>query len=138
MDLKAERPTKKQRLMTDDILDLMTERVLHKNINPEQCCRLNTEVRARIRIYKADWYSQECTEIEKFGRKHDMFNLYKKVKEVTGLQKWKATNSSVDESGKIISDPEEQLMKWKGYVERLFADNRPENHKWTPPQDHQL
>ncbi|KAL3282967.1 hypothetical protein HHI36_006125 [Cryptolaemus montrouzieri] len=77
MNLKAERPTRKQRWMTDDILDLMTERALHRNKNPEQYLRLNTEVRARIRRAKADWYSQECTEIEEFGKKHDIFYPYK-------------------------------------------------------------
>ncbi|KAL3284311.1 hypothetical protein HHI36_018469 [Cryptolaemus montrouzieri] len=102
MNLKAERPTRKQRWMTDDILDLMTEGALHRNKNPEQYRRLNTEVRARIKRAKADWYSQECTEIEEFGRKYDMFNLHKKVKQNTGLQEWQATNGLVDESGKNI------------------------------------
>ncbi|KAL3272990.1 hypothetical protein HHI36_014447 [Cryptolaemus montrouzieri] len=111
MNPEAENPTKKQRLVTNDILDLTAERALHRNKNPEQSRRLNTEVKARIWRAKADWYSQECTEIEEFGRKHDMFNLHKKVKGVTGLQKWKATNTSVDESGKIIQDPEEQLIQ---------------------------
>ncbi|KAL3265626.1 hypothetical protein HHI36_009831, partial [Cryptolaemus montrouzieri] len=85
-------------------------------------------VRARIRRAKVDWYSQGYTEIEEFGRKHDMFNLIKKVKEVTGFQKRKAMNSSVDGSDEIISDPEEQLILWKEYVERLFADDRQKNH----------
>ncbi|KAL3284520.1 hypothetical protein HHI36_018678 [Cryptolaemus montrouzieri] len=47
MNLKTERPTKKQRWMTDDILDLMTERALHRNKSPEQYRRLNTEVMAK-------------------------------------------------------------------------------------------
>jgi len=43
------------------------------------------KIKNKIRNAKEKWMTDRCREMEELERKHDMFNMYKKVRKVPGL-----------------------------------------------------
>ncbi|KAK4876886.1 hypothetical protein RN001_009392 [Aquatica leii] len=64
--------------------------------------------------------------MEEFQNKYDLFNLHKKVKEVTGLQRRSQSNILVDKNGDPIMSTEKRVQRWKEYTKKLFRDERGE------------
>ena len=62
--------TKKQKWMTDDILDKMDLRRIATNNDPKQYDTLNREVIDMCRNAKEDWMIQQCQEVEELDRGH--------------------------------------------------------------------
>lgn len=69
--------------------------------------------------------ADRCKEMEELQRRHDTFNMYKKVKEVAGLFNKRAPSILVNNAGKTIIEPEEVLIAWSQYIDDQFKDNRP-------------
>lgn len=74
----TDKPTNKQPWMTTNILTLMDERRLHKNLNCEKYNHLNRLIRFKIKLAKNKWLVRECIEIERLQSIHDDFNVHKK------------------------------------------------------------
>ncbi|XP_070159794.1 uncharacterized protein [Polyergus mexicanus] len=88
----------RKRWMTDTILGIMEERRRYKNKDEAKYHALDRRIRRAIRQAKIAWYAKECREMEDLDRKHDAFQMHKK------------------------------LARWKEYLEELFADDRPAGH----------
>lgn len=115
---------KKKRWMTEEILKLMEERRKCKN-NTEEYKSKQREIKNKIKNAKEEWMTDRCEEMEDLERRHDTFNMYKKVREVAGLFNKKAPSILMDNAGKTIIDEGEVLNAWIQYIDDLFGDNRP-------------
>ena len=129
-------PTKHQQTrkqwMTVEILEMMDERRKVKNADPEAYRQIHRTIKQRIREAKEKWMSERCQEIEELDRKHDSFNMYKKIKEVTGRYKRRTTEVIMDEQGKLVYEVNEKLEAWQKYILELFKDDqRPEKPNQT-------
>lgn len=78
---KAERTAGKQ-LMTQEILDLMECRRNFKNRSPAKYREINQLIRREIKQARETWIEQFCRDIENLQRKHNDFNLHKKLKDL--------------------------------------------------------
>lgn len=114
--------------MTEEILQLMDRRRTFKNKDPVKFGELQREIRSKIRNAKECQLSKECREIEELQAKHDFFNMYKKVKQTTGMQRNNGSGVLTDKNGNFLTSTEEKLKEWKDYVNRLFNDNRSAQH----------
>lgn len=121
---KKERHKKKQ-WMTDEILDMMDDRRQYKNVNRERYRQKNKEIRKKIREAQQLYFEQNCRELEELEKKHDTFNMHKKVKEVLNTYK-KSSTDLEDKNGKLIITVEDKLKTWEEYILELFSDNRTE------------
>lgn len=114
---------KKNDWMTDEILDLFERRRESKN-NPERYKEIDRTVNRKIKEAKEKWLREKCQEIEELERKHDSFNMHKKVKEFTYTYRKRQVGKLVDENNKLIVDKEEQIEMWEAYIKDLFTDYR--------------
>lgn len=65
------------------------------------------------------WMKERCQEVEELYKKHDLFNLHKKVKEITGSRKYSVLN----QDKKQIADNIELREVWTKYVADTFESN---------------
>nr|XP_034830054.1 craniofacial development protein 2-like [Maniola hyperantus] len=79
--LQQQRHVKSADWITDEILSLMDERRENKR-NKEKYDQLQREIRKKIREAKEKWLGDLCSEMEGFDKKHDSFNMHKKIKEI--------------------------------------------------------
>jgi len=54
------------------------------------------EIKNKIRDAEEKWMTDWCREMEELERKHDMFNMYKKIREVAGLYTRKTSRLIID------------------------------------------
>uniref|UniRef100_A0A8D8SN59 Craniofacial development protein 2 n=1 Tax=Cacopsylla melanoneura TaxID=428564 RepID=A0A8D8SN59_9HEMI len=120
--VKKQRP-KKKHWMSDEILDLMEERRQYKNRDPEMYKTKNKEIRRKIREAQQKDLEFKCVEIETLEKKHDSFNMYKKVKELV-QSVTRSGNDLVDEEGNLIIKEEDRIKTWENYIKELFEDHR--------------
>ena len=124
---------KKKSWMTDEILDMMEIRRKLKD-DKVGYGRLDRDIRKAIREAKNQWFLTQCREIELLEKKHDTFNLHKKVKEAAGLVRPRTPICLTDESGTAVVDKAVEKQMWMKYVEATFKDDRsmrPFNEKCT-------
>lgn len=130
-DIGFRKNNKKQEWMTQEILDLMSERRRNKT-RPSQYKNINKIIRKKCREAKEKLMSEKCQEIELLQEKYDTFNIHKNVKEMTGRTRKHQTTTLRDSNNEIILGIEGKLRRWKEYVEELFDDDRPNK---PPPED---
>uniref|UniRef100_A0A8D8S118 Craniofacial development protein 2 n=1 Tax=Cacopsylla melanoneura TaxID=428564 RepID=A0A8D8S118_9HEMI len=123
--------TKRKSWMTNEILDLMEERRIHKG-RVNEYKRIQSQIRTKIREAKESELKEKCQEIEFYQDRYDSFNVHKKVREVTGKYKKSNCGKLIDEGGNLMIGTEERKNTWKKYVEKLFQDERSEK---TPNRD---
>lgn len=116
---------KKKSWMTEEILELMEERRMAQG-NKREYNRIHKIIRIRIRKAKEKEMIEQCEEIEYLQSKHDDFNIYKKVRELTGNNRKKTDRVLLSEQGTVILSLEEKKEHWTKYIERLFHDTRTE------------
>ncbi|KAL3287742.1 hypothetical protein HHI36_002206 [Cryptolaemus montrouzieri] len=75
--------TKTKYWMTVEIMQLMNERRLLKNV-PDRYREVDTITRRKIKEVKKKWTQEQYDEAPRLHRLHDLFNFNKKVKETTG------------------------------------------------------
>ncbi|XP_072377795.1 uncharacterized protein [Diabrotica undecimpunctata] len=63
--------------------------------------------------------------MEELQRKHDEFNIHKKLKEITYSQRKRTPHFMRNSKGKIILDLNEKKEEWTNYIKELFLDTRP-------------
>ncbi|KAL1448667.1 hypothetical protein WDU94_003512 [Cyamophila willieti] len=118
---------KKQKWMTEKILDLMEKRRRCKQ-NANEYKKIHTEIRRQIRQAKTEWHTQQCQEMEKYGLIHDSFNQHKKIKEIIGRKQTKVNGILMNNDNNLILCAEERLKHWENYILQLFDDERPETN----------
>lgn len=121
---KKKNTNKVKSWMTDEILQLMEERRLYKNIDIKKYKDIYNIIRKEIRKAKEEWYTNKCEEIEVLLKRHDDFNLHRKVKELAGIRKTNHSSIILDKEGKIILDNNRKIERWKQYIQELFKDER--------------
>lgn len=74
----------KNKWMTEKILQMMEEKRIVKN-DPDKYKDRQTIIKRELREAIEMWMKNQCVEIEILERKHDNYNLHKKVKEAAGM-----------------------------------------------------
>lgn len=121
--LKNERTVKIKTWMTDEILEMMEKRRQCKH-NTIEYRDLKNTIRRKIREAKEKDARERCEEIERLQKKHDSYNVHRKVKEATNGFKRAKKGNLTGADGKIVIDKEEKKIIWKDYLEKLFSDQR--------------
>lgn len=113
--------------MTQNIMELMEQRRLAKTHNVDLYKSLHRTIKNEIRHAKEEWMNGRCQEIEDLSKRHDTFNVHKKIKEATGRYRKRTTGNIKDQSGNLVYEIEEKLKVWQNYIINLFNDDtRPE------------
>ena len=121
--LKA-RKVKKKEWMTTEILELMDERRVFKNVNPTEYKRININIQQKIREAKETWMKEQCEELENLQQKHDNLNLHRKIKELTGINKRTPPYKLSDAKNQPVNSSKEEMVLWENYIKNLFDDSR--------------
>ncbi|XP_050505674.1 craniofacial development protein 2-like [Diabrotica virgifera virgifera] len=87
--LRPKKTEKKNPWMTDGILQMMDRRRESKRKDYVAYQFLDKEIKKAVREAKNRNLEEQCEEIEMLERKHDSFNLHKKIKEAAGIYKSK-------------------------------------------------
>lgn len=120
-------PNKKQPWITDNILRLMEERRKYKTRDNNRYKQLNREITNECRKAKEEWLEERCSEIEELQKKHDLFNLHKKIKDLTQKHQKRHLSILKDDNNKILVGIVDKLNQWRSHIEKLYNDNRPED-----------
>ncbi|BES99415.1 Hypothetical protein NTJ_12233 [Nesidiocoris tenuis] len=115
----------RQEWMTEEIIKLMGERRSKQKRSPAYRA-LQTRIRAKIRAAKEEWFTSQCTEMERLCELHDDFNLHKKLREMTGTGRRNVPSVIVNSFGNVAVTKEEKFAVWEEYVRELFGDHRPD------------
>ncbi|CAH2096300.1 unnamed protein product [Euphydryas editha] len=114
---------KKQVWMTDEIIDLIEERRLHKTSNIVKYKELDRQIRNKCRTTRLQWYESRCEKIELLMKRHDSFQLHKEIKDMANLHRKRRQTFLTDNMGNIILDPQLRKKHWENYVEVMFSDS---------------
>lgn len=123
----------KKEWITMDMIRKMDERRRWKNIRTEEgkkmYRKLNNELRRETDSARTLWWAKQCEAIEAMDREGRAEEMYKRVKGLTFSKKSNKTCWEIErEDGVIVTEREEVLKRWKGYIEELYeADKRPES-----------
>lgn len=123
----------KQPWMTEEILELMTQRKTKKNTN--LYTKLNAEIQKRCKEAKEEWIQNKCNNIEKAQKKNDTKRMHEDIRELTGKKKANSTSNCIkSKNGEILFEQTEVLNRWSQYIGELFEDERSETP--TPTNKH--
>lgn len=122
--LKHRKQKGRKEWMTEEILDLMDKRRNQKGKDEQKYKNINKVIRNKINDAKERHMKQQCQEIEDFEKKYDMFNMHKKIRQVTGTGRKKQRGFIKDKKGNIILDIPTKLKRWEEYIRELFYDER--------------
>ena len=96
---------KKQKLITDDILNKMDERKVVKRRNEECYQQLNKEISNDCRVAKENWLNEQCREVEDLERQFRMKEMHQKSKQMTNKSKTNTNMGCIkDRNGNILFD----------------------------------
>ena len=114
---------KKQKWMTDKILNLMEERRKLKR-NTSEYNLMEREIKRQCKKAKADWYQRQCEEIEQMERNHQIKSLHEKVKQITDRKTGIKNGSGCmkDRDGNMLFEQEEIGKRWIEYISELYDD----------------
>ena len=71
---------------------MMEERRLNKGTNNAAYEELNREIKLACDAAKENWLREQCEEIERMERSHQLERMHKKIKEVTGKRRSARSN----------------------------------------------
>ena len=98
---------KKQKQMTDDILNKMDERKTVKGGNEECYQCLNKEIANDCRLAKENCLNEQCREVEDLERHFGTKEMHQKVKQITNKSKANTNMGYIkDRNGNIVFDKE--------------------------------
>ena len=91
--------------------------------------RLNNELRRETDQARERWWENECNELEELDRRARPNLVYAKLGQLTRKIMINCTSEVVkDETGKLLTEPEEISNRWKEYIETLYGKNgKPQN-----------
>lgn len=107
--------------MTKEILDLMEKRRSFKGTDPQRYRDTHRLIRNKNKEAKELWMTERCREVEELHQKHDLFNLHKKVKEVTGKHKPRTCTRIVDGENQPILTEQKLEEVWTNYIRGLIS-----------------
>lgn len=113
---------KKQQWMTDEILNLMTERQKYKTTDPKKYNELDKLIARKIKTCRETFYVAKCERIEDLLKLHDGFNLHKEIKDLAGLNKSRKLYELCDDQGNLLHDLESKKETWNKYIIEMFKD----------------
>lgn len=119
---------RKNKWMTTEILTLIEKRRAYKNRKEREYQEIQKVIKQKIRQAKEQHLMERCNEIEDLQKRHDSFNVHKKIREMVGTNNNRKATILKDSSGKIILDLNDKLKRWKEYVMELFNDSRPDGY----------
>src|SRR6476469_4449625 len=98
----------------------MQERRKWKNKNTEEgkrtYRRLNNELRKETEQARERWWENECNELEELDRRARPDLVYAKAGQWTRKKTTICTSEAIkDETGKLLTEPEEVRNRWKEY-----------------------
>src|SRR6478609_9384277 len=94
--------------------------------------RLNNELRRKTDQARETWWENECNELEELDRIARPDLVYAKVGQLTRKKTTNSTKSEAiqDETGKLLTEPEDIRNRWKEYIETLYDKNgKPQNEE---------
>src|SRR6476469_7581900 len=114
-------------------MEKMQERRKWKNKNTEggnkTYWRLSNELRRETDQATERWWENECNELEELDRRARPDLVYAKVRQLTRKKMTNCTSEAIkDETGKLLTEPEEIRNRWKEHIETLYDKNgKPQN-----------
>lgn len=74
------------------------------------------------------WLIDKCIGIEILRKKHDDFNMHKKIREIVGTNNLRRTGTVMDTEGQVIINTIDKLDRWrqcmvKNYLKILLVLN---------------
>ena len=111
--------------MTEEILNLMDERRMVKNISIERYHELDRVIKRKCREKREEWLNRMCREIE-INEKRDSREMAKQIREISGKRRTARSTVIKDRHGNILTEREEVLERWREYVGELYGDERGE------------
>jgi len=125
MILPKRMKTKKQKWMTEEIIEMMAERKAMKGRNQEVYDDINRRIQVKCNEAKEAWMNKQCEEIEQLQACHNYSAVHKKVKEVTNKKKGHSNAGCVkDRNGNVLFDGVDIASRWTEYINELFEDAR--------------
>src|SRR6476661_2045307 len=77
--------------------------------------RLNNELRRETDQARERWWENECNEVKELDRRARPDLVYAKVVQLTRKKTTNCTSEAIkDETGKLLTEPEEIRNRWKG------------------------
>ena len=119
----------KQVWMTDDILDLMTERKSKKGTDAYKI--LDEKIKKKCKEAKQEWANNKCAKIEQLANKNQTKRMFDEIKQFHG-KRFSSSGCIKDKNGDVLFEVDKIIDRWKEYIEDLFYDNRADN----PIQDY--
>src|SRR6478609_7024118 len=110
------------------IVEKMQERRKWKKKNTEEgkrtYRRLNNELRRETDQARERWWENEGNELEELNRRARPDLAYAKVGQLTRKKATNCTSEAIkDETGKLLTEPEEIRNRWDEYIETLYDKN---------------
>src|SRR5207244_6697020 len=73
---------------------------------------------------KEEWWDRECSELEELDARGRSDLMYAKVKKLPAKKNVSSKSTTIkDDTGKLLTDPEEVRRRWKEYIEMLYDKN---------------
>ena len=124
--------TAKQPWMKKEILDLMEERRLVKNIDTEKYNEINKLIKKSCCEAKERWINEQCEEVEKF---RNTPRIYEKIKEIAGKRKSTGNSCIKTKEGSIEIEEKNRITRWNEYIAQLYHDEREEKPEIIAEKD---
>ena len=123
-DLPKKPKKASQPWITQEILDLMSERKAKKNTS--EYITIDKKIQQQCRKEKDKWLNHKCRMIEIFGL--NTREAHEDIRQLTGQQRrtTHTSNCIKDKDGKILFEKEDIQERWREYINELFDDERPE------------
>ena len=114
---------RRQKWMTEEILQKMDERRRCKGIDREKYTRLDQEIKEECLRKKEEWLIHKCEEVETLDRRNTK-QMFDEINEITGNKRPYIGNTISDRNGNMLMDSEDVLRRWEEYVSELYNGNR--------------
>src|SRR6478609_4074573 len=121
--------------ITTAITEKMQERSNWKNKNTEEgkrtYRRLNNELRRETDQARERWWENECNKLEELDRRARPYLVYAKGGQLMRKKTTNCTSEAIkDETGKLLTEPEEMRNRWKVYIQTRYDKNgKPQNEE---------
>ena len=136
--LEKRKKKQEKEWMTEEIMNLINRRKElkkpDKDEQTEEYQEIDKEIKDKCKEAKDKWFNEECDEILRLEKDHNIREMHNKVKNLTKKKKGAKSASSciMDKDGKMLFTEEEIKKRWKEYVGDLYDDpNRPEAEEIT-------
>src|SRR6476469_6226633 len=93
--------------------------------------RLNNELRRETDQARERWWKNECNKLEELDQRARPDLVYAKVGQLTRKKTTNCISEAIeDETGKLLTEPEEIRNRWKEYIDTLYDKNgKPHNEE---------